>query len=643
MEKRVWTISFKQFWNKTKSISCQWRWAKNADKDCAEAKIALNDVSVPLPWRGKFDLRSMLPVTHWILRDVEPHVLQRVRDLAVCAGESALVQQLLAQRGILGEAQLQKFLNPMLKELSDPFLLPNMRAAVDRILAAVDAKEEVALFGDYDVDGVTSLTLLKRVLEAYGLQPKAFLPHRMEEGYGVSREGLERLLSQCQPTLLIAVDCGTTSVEQIAWLKAEHGVDVIVFDHHETSNGVLPDCVAVVNPKLGDAFHYLCSAGVIFKLAHALMKTRKVEGFDLREHLDIVALGTVADIVPLVDENRLLVQKGLEILEHTKKLGLNALKTVAALSGKLTSMDLGFRLGPRLNASGRLDTAQASLDLLLATEALPAQQLAQVLDGHNRARQLLEHSIHLEAEKAAVQAIKLTDPAGMVVAAEEWHPGVVGIVASRLVKKYHRPVFVIAINEEGVGKGSGRSVEGISLVQAIEACRDLLINGGGHDMAAGVTIEKVNLPAFRERFANAIAQQATEGQLEPKLYVDAETRLAELDLDFLHSYDRLQPFGNGNPQPLFLASNVMPGSEPRLLKEKHIKFDFYQDGTTRTGIWFNGVRESSPINLPKPPWDIAFYVDRNTYRGNTTVQLLVQGLRTSAPVKRVISNPPPHA
>ncbi len=585
----------------------------------------------------------MLPVTHWILRDVEPHVLQRVREVPACAGESALVLQLLAQRGVHGEAQLQKFLNPLLKELSDPFLLPNMRAAVERIFTAVDEHQTIALFGDYDVDGVTSLTLLKTVLEAYGLAPQAFLPHRMEEGYGVSREGLERVLSQCTPHLLIAVDCGTTSVEQIAWLKAEHGVDVIVFDHHETSNGVLPDCVAVVNPKLGDRFHYLCSAGVIFKLAHALIKERRLDNFDLKDHLDIVALGTVADIVPLVDENRLLVQKGLEGLEHTKKLGLMALKSVAALTGKLTSMDLGFRLGPRLNASGRLDTAQASLDLLLSKDALEAQGLAQVLDGHNRARQLLEHSIHIEAEKAAVADLKATDPAGLVVAAEEWHPGVVGIVASRLVKKYYRPVFVVAINEEGVGKGSGRSVDGISLVQAIEACRDLLINGGGHDMAAGITIERVNLPAFRERFASAIAQQASEGQLEPKLFVDAETRLHELDLDFLHSYDRLQPFGNSNPQPLFLATNVMPGSEPRLLKEKHIKFDFYQDGCTRTGIWFNGVRESTPLNLPKPPWDVAFYVDRNTYRGHTSVQLLVQGLRTAAPVQRVITIPVPHA
>lgn len=583
---------------------------------------------------------SLLPVTHWILRDVEAHTLKQVRESSACAGESALVQQLLAQRGIVSDERMTKFLNPTLRELADPFLLPNMEPAVKRILAAVAASEEVALFGDYDVDGVTSLTLLKTILEAYGLSPKAFLPHRMEEGYGVSREGLERVLSQCKPSLLIAVDCGTTSVEQIAWLKSEHKIDVIVFDHHECSGGVLPDCVAVVNPKLGNDFHYLCSAGIIFKLAHALLKTQRIEGFDLKQHLDVVALGTVADIVPLVDENRLLVQKGLEALETTTKKGLRALKNASSLTGKLSSMDLGFRLGPRLNASGRLDTAQASLDLLLSICPLESEKLATVLENHNRARQLLEHDIHVEAERMAVATIKNSDTAGLVVFSENWHPGVVGIVASRLVKKYHRPVFVVAINkEDGVGKGSGRSVEGISLVSVIEQCRDILVNGGGHDMAAGLTIKQEFLPEFQERFGNAIAQQAVEGQLMPKLYVDAETRLAELNLDFLDSYERLQPFGNGNPQPLFLATNVMPANEPRLLKEKHIRFEFYQDGATRTGIWFNGVRENSVLNLPNPPWDVAFYVDRNTFRGHTSVQLLVQGLRSSAPVKRVLVNP----
>ncbi len=579
-----------------------------------------------------------MPAAHnWFLREVDPEALRRVAECEASRGQSALVRRLLAQRGLTTPEAVDRFLNPRLKELSDPFLLPNMATAVDRVFQAVDRGEEVVLYGDYDVDGVTSLTLLKSILRAYGLEARTFLPHRIEEGYGITREGLERCLSAGPLSLLIAVDCGTTSAEQLAWLREEHGVQAIVFDHHESGTGAVPDCVAVVNPKLGEAFHYLCSAGVIFKLAHAMLKTRPLPSFNLRDHLDVVALGTVADIVPLVEENRLLVRKGLAALESTAKAGLRALKSVASLSSPLTSMDLGFRLGPRLNASGRLDTAQASLDLLLAEEPLEATRLANLLDKHNRDRQQLEHRIQLEAHDEAVEQIKRRDPAGLVIGNREWHPGVVGIVASRLVKKFHRPVFVIAFGEDGVGKGSGRSVEGISLVAAIQECRDILLGGGGHEMAAGLSIHLDQLEAFQDRFADVIARQALDGQLEPKLYLDAETRLAELDLNFLSSYDQLQPFGSGNPQPLFLARGVQAAAEPRVLKEKHIKFDFYQDGVMRTGVWFNGVRENAKLQLPNPPWDVAFYVDRNTFRGQTTVQLLVQGLRSAAPIQRVLT------
>ncbi|MBP7950185.1 MAG: single-stranded-DNA-specific exonuclease RecJ [Verrucomicrobiales bacterium] len=579
----------------------------------------------------------MLPVTHWILRDVDPEALRSVDACEASRGQSALVRRLLAQRGVVNEKAVEQFLNPRLRELSDPFLLPDMDRAVKRLLQAVDQSEDVVLYGDYDVDGVTSLTLLQRVLEAYGLRPRTFLPHRIDEGYGVSREGLERCLAEGCPQLLIAVDCGTNAREQIAWLKEERRVEVIVCDHHEGDPDNLPQCSALVNPKLGPHFHYLCSAGVVFKLAHALVKTRRVEGLDLREHLDVVALGTVADIVPLVGENRLLVRKGLDALEQTRKAGLRALKVVSSLNSRLSSMDLGFRLGPRLNASGRLDTAQASLDLLLAEDPVEAQRLAEVLDQQNRTRQQLEHRIQIEAQEAAEELISRSDPAGLVIGAPGWHPGVVGIVASRLVKKFHRPVFVIAFDESGMGKGSGRSVDGISLVAAIQQCRDLLTGGGGHEMAAGLSIHCSNLEAFQEKFANVIARQALDGQLEPKLHMDAETRLRELDLDFLDSYDQLQPFGSGNPQPMFLARNVQPAVEPKLLKEKHIKFDFYQDGVTRSGVWFNGVRENGTLELPRPPWDIAFLVDRNTFRGTTSVQMLVQALRSAAPIQRIMA------
>lgn len=540
---------------------------------------------------------------------------------------SPLVQRLLAQRDPGSDEAVARFLQPKLQELSDPFLIPGMEAAVNRLLLAADRGERLVLFGDYDVDGVSSLTLLRTVLIAYGLSPRCFLPLRMEEGYGLSANGLQRCLDEGPVDLLVAVDCGTTAKSETAWL-AERGIEVIILDHHEPDPARTPVCAALVNPKLGDSFHYLCSAGVVFKLAHAMGKRRRAENFDLKAQLDLVALATVADIVPLVAENRLFVRKGLEQLERGARPGLRALIEVAGVRPPLDSMDLGFRLGPRLNASGRLDSADASLDLLLCSDPARAASLAAALDRQNRERQDVEHGIQHEAQELADRFASEDNPAALVVASEGWHPGVVGIVAARLMRRYHRPIFVIAIDENGIGKGSGRSVEGLSLVAALDACRPLLIAGGGHEAAAGITIHRDNLPAFRQQFNDHIRSQITGAELEPKLYIDAQTNLADLTLDFLDAYEQLQPFGQGNSRPLFAACGIQPVSEPKLLRERHWRFDFYQDGTTKGGIWFNGAHDP----LPDPPWDVAFYVDRNTFRGETHVQLLVQGMRTSQPL-----------
>jgi single-stranded-DNA-specific exonuclease len=571
-------------------------------------------------------MRISIPPPRWVLRPVAEEAMRRVS--ACTTGKlSPLVQRLLAQRDPGSDEAVARFLQPKLQELSDPFLIPGMEAAVNRLLLAADRGERLVLFGDYDVDGVSSLTLLRTVLIAYGLSPRCFLPLRMEEGYGLSANGLQRCLDEGPVDLLVAVDCGTTAKSETAWL-AERGIEVIILDHHEPDPARTPVCAALVNPKLGDSFHYLCSAGVVFKLAHAMGKRRRAENFDLKAQLDLVALATVADIVPLVAENRLFVRKGLEQLERGARPGLRALIEVAGVRPPLDSMDLGFRLGPRLNASGRLDSADASLDLLLCTDPTRAASLAAALDRQNRERQDVEHGIQHEAQELADRFASEDNPAALVVASEGWHPGVVGIVAARLMRRYHRPIFVIAIDENGIGKGSGRSVEGLSLVAALDACRPLLIAGGGHEAAAGITIHRDNLPAFRQQFNDHIRSQITGAELEPKLYIDAQTNLADLTLDFLDAYEQLQPFGQGNSRPLFAACGIQPVSEPKLLRERHWRFDFYQDGTTKGGIWFNGAHDP----LPDPPWDVAFYVDRNTVRGETHVQLLVQGMRTSQPL-----------
>ena len=549
-----------------------------------------------------------------------------MRRVSACTGGrlSPLVQRLLAQRDPGSEEAVERFLQPRLSELGDPFLLPGMEAAVTRLLEAVDRKERVVLFGDYDVDGVSSLTLLRTTLLAYGLEVRCFLPLRMEEGYGLSSEGLQRCLDEGPVDLLVAVDCGTTAKSETEWLKAR-GIEVMILDHHEPDPARTPACTALVNPKLGDTHHYLCSAGVVFKLAHAMGKRRRAPDFDLKAQLDLVALATVADIVPLVEENRLFVRKGLEEMEKGRRPGIRALIEVAGVKPPLDSMDLGFRLGPRLNAAGRLESAKTSLDLLVSEDEGEAARLAAALDRQNRERQDVEHVMQQEAQELAGRLAAEGDPEALVVASEGWHPGVVGIVAARLMRRFHRPVFVVAIDDNGVGKGSGRSVEGLSLVAALDACRPLLLAGGGHEAAAGLTIHRDNLEEFRERFAAHIRGQMSGGELEPRLYLDAETQLSELTLEFLDAYELLQPFGQGNARPLFVARGVAPVSEPRLLRERHWKFEFYQNGTVKGGIWFNGAHDP----LPEPPWDVAFYVDRNTFRGETHVQLLVQGMRTS--------------
>ena len=406
----------------------------------------------------------------WILPPCESLNGDAISWSEICGSEC--IARFLFRRGFRSADEVQNFLRPRLGSLSDPFLLPQMRAAVVRILAAFDRQERIVLFGDYDVDGVTSLALLDETLRAYSAvaRPELFLPLRMEEGYGLSRESVERCLEQYRPQLLVALDCGTASTGEIAELN-KRGVDVIVLDHHEAKS-VLPDCVALVNPKTDPAspFHYLCSVGIVFKLCHALLKTRPLPGFDLKSKLDLVALGTVADIVPLVDENRILVQRGAIEIAQTSRIGLKKLMQVAGVRPPILPEDIGYRLGRRLNAAGRLSTAEKSLRLLLTRDDVEATALANELDQQNRERQEVERQILAAAVEQIDKSFDPTRDAAIVAGARGWHPGVLGIVASRIARKHHRPAIVIGFDENGAGKGSGRSIEGLDLVEALTRC-----------------------------------------------------------------------------------------------------------------------------------------------------------------------------
>ncbi len=560
----------------------------------------------------------------WIIAPAEELNGGAISWSEICGSEC--IARLLLRKGFHSLEEVENFLRPRLSSLIDPFLLPQMHAAVSRIFAALDSQERIVLFGDYDVDGVTSLALLNEMLRAYGAIPELFWPLRMAEGYGLSRESIERCVKQHRPQLLIALDCGTSSVNEISELK-KRGVDVIVLDHHEPKSE-LPDCVAVVNPKLTQCgFEYLSSVGIVFKLCHALLKTRPLPGFDLRTKLDLVALGTVADIVPLRGENRVLVQRGAIEIARTSRIGLRKLMEVAGVRVPILPEDIGYRLGPRLNAAGRLSTAEKSLRLLLTQDESEAAVLAGELDQENRKRQEVEqHIVDAAIERIDSQFDAARD-AAIVAGARGWHPGVLGIVASRIVRKYHRPAIVIGFDENGVGKGSGRSIEGLNLIEALNRCAGSLDKYGGHEMAAGMALREENFDLFAKAFRNAARELLSNEALQPCLRLDHELAFTEIDVEFLRWHEMLQPFGSGNRQPLFLAREVEPVAPPRMINQKHLLFRLRQGNRHRRAVYFDGA----PNQLPPAPWDVAFRIRADEYDGETLVAMQVEAVRPAEP------------
>ncbi len=567
----------------------------------------------------------MSQTKRWVITPSPP--LEQVEELVRELNLAPTVVELAIRRGFSEKDALEEFLYPRLKDLSDPFKMPDMAEAVNRILAASDKGETVTIYGDYDVDGVSSITLLTHTLRAYGIEPNRFLPDRIGEGYGLSRQGIEKALSNApDTTLLIAADCGTNSVAEAEFLR-EQNIDLIILDHHEANEAGAAKCLALVNPKLGNSHHYLCTGGVVFKVAHALLKSRPVAHFDLKEYLDLVALATIADIVPLEKENRIFARRGLQQMAHTIHPGLRALKDITSVSAPVRAQDVGFRLGPRINAAGRLDSAKTALELMLTKDDEEAAIIAEELDQWNKDRQNLEQKTREEAEALIAELPAKEREHAIIVAKRGWHPGVVGIVASRICRQFHRPAFVIAIDDDGIGKGSGRSIEGISLVEAIDHAREHLEAGGGHEMAAGISVREDALTEARKLICQNIAQQGDEETFIPKLHLDTEVKLADLTLDLLDSYELLRPFGASNREPVFYASNITLKHEPRVIKERHRKFTFLQDGATQTAIHFRSMEEE----LPPLPWDIAFTIEKNEFRGRTSLNMIVRAIRQHQP------------
>jgi single-stranded-DNA-specific exonuclease len=562
----------------------------------------------------------------WSIAPAQPAL---VAELGKQLGVSPLLAQCLLNRGHSEPAAITSFLEPRLRGLADPFALPNMAAAVERLFAARERAEPLVIFGDYDVDGVTSTALLLEVLRALGWRVDFYLPNRMDEGYGLSQDGVENCLQKFPGLkLLLAVDCGSTAVETIGWLN-QRGVEVLVLDHHQVSDPA-PAALALVNPQLGERFRELCSAGLAFKLAHALVKhgrdrqLAEFTAFDVRPLLDLVALGTIADLVPLSGENRILVTAGLERLNTTRRPGLLALKAAAGIEGSIGTYEVGFQLGPRLNAAGRLENAAEALQLLLAADLRTAEPIARALDARNRERQQIERTITDEV----IGALRARfDPARDFVIVEGqllWHIGVVGIVASRVLREFHRPTLILG-GEAAEWRGSGRSIPGFDLAAALRECDDLLVRHGGHAMAAGITIVPDQVPALRERLNGLARRTLSPEQLQPVLKVDAAVALGELTLERLAELDRLAPTGQGNPALLFCATGLRLHRPPLRMgrEQQHLKLHVTDGTDIREAVWWNVPRDYAP----PARFDLAFTAEVNEFRDQRTVQLKVSDLR----------------
>jgi len=549
----------------------------------------------------------------WVHATAAPEALELARELEL----HPQVASLLWQRGFRNREQVRAFLDPRLQSLGDPFQLTDLRRAAERILQGLAAKEKMVVFGDYDVDGITSSALIWSILRRLGANVETFLPLRMEEGYGLSQDGVERCVEEHKPSVLIAVDCGTTAVKQVAWLR-QRGIDVIIVDHHALPPE-LPAAYALVNPQRDGALEYLASVGLVFKLCHGLLKLAGDGNgrIDLREYLDLVAMGTVADIVPLLEENRVLVRRGLRQLEHTLWPGLRALVEVSQVSFPVTAQDVGFRLGPRLNASGRLGDAMLSLRLLQTDDRAEAVAIASELNRNNRERQAVEMETFLQAE---AQLQETYDPArdwGIVLSGPNWHWGVIGIVASRLQKRYHRPTIVIGLNEEGMGKGSGRSIDGISLVKALQASSSLLELFGGHDMAAGLNIRAERIDAFRENFVRHVRAQAADDVFQSTLALSGAISLPEVSDQLYRKFEELAPFGRMNAEPVFLFESITFTRPAQHFGKNHVKLFVRGESGEIEAVGFGlGQHDWS-----KPPAQIAGTLDWDDYHDRVQLRI----------------------
>jgi len=556
----------------------------------------------------------------WVFRHVDP--LGRAA-LAQALSISSATASLLLARGVTTPEEASTWLSHQVPH--DPFLIPDMEQAVERLHHAVLTHEPICFYGDYDVDGMSATSLYLSFFGSLGANVRAYVPHRKREGYGLNIGAVQRLHEE-GVSLLVTSDCGTTSHREVA-LANELGMDVIVTDHHQTDEEV-PPALAVMNPHRADSrypFRGLCSAGLAYKTVQAYQLRYGEAGMPLELLLDLVALATIADVVPLQDENRRFVREGLALISRGARCGIRALKQVAFVRD-CSADTIAYKLAPRLNAAGRLDHALLGVQLLTTESPAEARQLADRLEQLNRERQKIEADLMSEA----VEAVAAQDlPPALVLASRRWHVGVVGIAAARLVERFHRPAIVIAIDEQGIGKGSARTIGTFDLYQGLAACRDLLEAFGGHPSAAGVTVRESRLDDFRERFISVVAEWARGAATVPTLHVDAEVLLSEVTAKLIAEIGTLHPFGAGNPEPTF-AVKGLEVMDSRTVGEKHLKMTVRQGRSMPFDSIGFGMKSLIERGIPaRAPVDLAFFPELNRWNGYDRIQLRIRDVRVS--------------
>ena len=558
----------------------------------------------------------------WQIYDIDEN---KIEEISKTYNINKLLSTILVNRNIVSKKDINKFLKPTRNDFHDPFLILDMEKAVERIIQAINKQENVTIYGDYDVDGITSITVLKSYLQDRGLEVNTYIPNRLDEGYGLNNNAIDKIAkSGCE--LMITVDCGISAIDEIHYATSL-GIETIVTDHHEPGEDI-PKAIAVIDNKRKDSnypFRELAGVGVVFKLIQAISIKLGLPEEEYLKYLDIVCIGTISDIVPLVDENRVITKLGLMLVKQTRNVGLRAILQVSGYS-KIDSNTISFGVAPRINACGRMGVAEEALNLFLSKNINQVNELARKLNEHNRVRQETEKDIFENAKKQ-IEEKHLDENNTIVVAGENWHHGVIGIVSSKITEMYFKPSILLSFEEDGIGKGSGRSIPGFDLHDALMKCNDCIEKFGGHSMAIGITIKRENFDKLKDKLEEIAIEEHID-EIVPVIKIDAKINLAEVNKEMVESLKELEPFGEGNKMPVFAFKNLKIDSIRALSEGKHLKLTLKDNNVIVNAIGFNMGELAEDYRIGDKI-DVVGTLEINSFNGMDSIQINLKDIMKS--------------